>query len=574
MKYSIAAMHSLIIEKLLGMSGIERLGASSEKNKDYMFRSSSILNALESTESEIGLLKNYLNSLSEEETAELLPRFVDSWKLYSPIEEFKRFNIPNDQWRLFFLNIGYEITNTYPEVLVVPAAANDDLVLGSIKFRSKGRFPALSWLNKSNNCSITRCSQPLVGLTMNRSADDEQFLKLINNAGGSGKPLIIADARPKLNAQANQAAGKGFEFESNYKNSKILFLGIANIHAIRKSYEDFVAVCSSKTTDKANFLKGIDASGWLEHIRRILDSSVRIAHWNMVDCCNVLVHCSDGWDRTPQLTSLPMIMLDPYYRTLKGFQILIEQEWFSFGHKFHDRSGWTTNGWKDEDRSPIFEQFLNCVYIMLSQMPTAFEFNEQLLLFIAENMYNGWFGNFMSNTDQERKTQYDKTFSIWYYVNHHKKLFLSNSYDTNIKEFIPHISSKNIIVWHKRFLWWNDAVWKFKWDEISKEFKEEDSFTGGSWFETDSVQMCSGCSSSFGLFKRRHVCKSCGLVYCQSCLGNSKTCPSCSILESHSNPSGITSSNDKLRSSSIVSHPSNINELSSYAKSLGLNKQC
>lgn len=30
----------------------------------------------------------------------------------------------------------------------------------------------------------------------------------------------------------------------------------------------------------------------------------------------VLVHCSDGWDRTPQIVSLAELMLDPYYRTV------------------------------------------------------------------------------------------------------------------------------------------------------------------------------------------------------------------------------------------------------------------
>ena len=31
----------------------------------------------------------------------------------------------------------------------------------------------------------------------------------------------------------------------------------------------------------------------------------------------VLVHCSDGWDRTPQIVALAELMLDPYYRTIK-----------------------------------------------------------------------------------------------------------------------------------------------------------------------------------------------------------------------------------------------------------------
>ena len=31
----------------------------------------------------------------------------------------------------------------------------------------------------------------------------------------------------------------------------------------------------------------------------------------------VLVHCSDGWDRTPQVVALAELMLDPYYRTIE-----------------------------------------------------------------------------------------------------------------------------------------------------------------------------------------------------------------------------------------------------------------
>lgn len=44
-----------------------------------------------------------------------------------------------------------------------------------------------------------------------------------------------------------------------------------------------------------------------------------------VQCKTVLIHCSDGWDRTPQLTATSMLCLDPYYRTLEGFEVLIEK---------------------------------------------------------------------------------------------------------------------------------------------------------------------------------------------------------------------------------------------------------
>lgn len=37
---------------------------------------------------------------------------------------------------------------------------------------------------------------------------------------------------------------------------------------------------------------------------------------------SVLVHCSDGWDRTAQVCTVASVLLDPYYRTLRGFMVL------------------------------------------------------------------------------------------------------------------------------------------------------------------------------------------------------------------------------------------------------------
>lgn len=55
---------------------------------------------------------------------------------------------------------------------------------------------------------------------------------------------------------------------------------------------------------------------------------------DLINGKNVLVHCSDGWDRTSQLSSLAQLLLDPYFRTLEGFAVLIEKDWVHFGHKF------------------------------------------------------------------------------------------------------------------------------------------------------------------------------------------------------------------------------------------------
>ena len=61
--------------------------------------------------------------------------------------------------------------------------------------------------------------------------------------------------------------------------------------------------------------------------------------------------------------------MDHYYRTLRGLAVLIEKEWVSYGHKFAQRHGADKNigKEKDEQRAPIFFQFLDCLYQLLQQ---------------------------------------------------------------------------------------------------------------------------------------------------------------------------------------------------------------
>jgi hypothetical protein len=132
------------------------------------------------------------------------------------------------------------------------------------------------------------------------------------------------------------------------------------------------------------FAAQAEGTKWLFHLHKVLSASLFIAHLIHQDAISVLVHCSDGyasslsssswasssspsssvkgngpwtdlipqprddrkhvlprtslrmpayvfpprprpcparWDRTPQLTGTAELLLDPYYRTLKGFQV-------------------------------------------------------------------------------------------------------------------------------------------------------------------------------------------------------------------------------------------------------------
>jgi myotubularin-related protein 6/7/8 len=157
---------------------------------------------------------------------------------------------------------------------------------------------------------------------------------------GAQQTNMIIDARPSVNAMAQQAIGYGSENMEGYPTAKKLFLGIDNIHVMRKSIEEVIeALKDSDLTTLPPLYAKLDKSGWRKHIGMILSGALIISNTIAIQHSHVLIHCSDGWDRTSQLSALSQICLDPYYRTMEGFMVLIEKDWMSFCHMFRLRSG-------------------------------------------------------------------------------------------------------------------------------------------------------------------------------------------------------------------------------------------
>ncbi|XP_010620105.1 myotubularin-related protein 7, partial [Fukomys damarensis] len=334
------------------------------------------------------------------------------WMLIDLSEEYKRMGLPNNYWQLSDVNRDYRVCDSYPTELYVPKSATAHIIVGSSKFRSRRRFPALSYYHKDNHASICRSSQPLSGFSA-RCLEDEQMLQAIRKANPGLDFIYVVDTRPKLNAMANRAAGKGYENEDNYSNIKFQFIGIENIHVMRNSLQKMLEVCELKSPSMSDFLWGLENSGWLRHIKAIMDAGIFIAKAVSEEGASVLVHCSDGWDRTAQVCSVASLLLDPHYRTLRGFMVLIEKDWISFGHKFNHRYG-NLDG-DPKEISPVIDQFIECVWQLMEQFPCAFEFNERFLIHIQHHIYSCQFGNFLCNSQKERgelKIQ-ERTYSLW-----------------------------------------------------------------------------------------------------------------------------------------------------------------
>jgi myotubularin-related protein 6/7/8 len=354
----------------------------------------------------------------------------------------------------------------------------------------------------------------MVGVTNNRSAQDEKLVSSIFQSQyadtpysiaaesraraskadppvyGSTSTNLIIDARPTVNAMVMTAKGAGTENMDHYKDARKAYLGVENIHVMRDSLAKVVEAL--READAVLAMPGLEVSpdgrigagagvldrqalrrsGWLRHITCLLEGTVLIVRNIHINSSHVLIHCSDGWDRTSQLSALAQLCLDPFYRTYRGFQVLIEKDWLSFGYKFADRCGHlssdkffvsppNTDGADAaqaflasvqnkfasqshlKETSPVFHQFLECVRQMQRQFPTRFEFNERFLERLHYHLYSCQFGTFLYNSERERRTSeqgtlppYALTKSIWDYFNSTKERpkFLNPDYEPSLDD--------------------------------------------------------------------------------------------------------------------------------------------
>jgi myotubularin-related protein 6/7/8 len=341
----------------------------------------------------------------------------------------------------------------------------------------------------------------MTGITQNRSIQDEKLIEAIfqshlnpesrassGSVYGATTTNLIVDARPTANAMANTAKGAGSEIMDNYKDCKKVYLGIDNINIMRDSLgkvvdalreaDSLIVGISSDLEQDMSGLPVLDRmalrrSGWLRHLRAILEGTLLMVKNVHVNSSHILVHCSDGWDRTAQLSSLAQICLDPYFRTIRGLQILVEKEWLSYGHKFNERCGHLSsesyfvaptdldgNGRAADalmsfvqnrfashghvkETSPVFHQFLECVWNIKRQFPTRFEYNDHFLHQLYYHLYSCQFGTFLYDCDRERRQKVDgkllpteATVSLWDFLNSPAEMEKSKneSYNTSLDD--------------------------------------------------------------------------------------------------------------------------------------------
>ena len=156
---------------------------------------------------------------------------------------------------------------------------------------------------------LWRSGQIKTGIMGSRNAYDEKFIKLVSQLSIKKKlfargrdtdneqftekysKICVFDCRPWKNAMGNKLAGKGCLSAKNYDLNARHFGNIDNIHDMRSSHNKVMN----------GFMKGDSLHAiatWYSHVKKVIDGALKCATW-LCKGINVVVNCSDGWDRTP-----------------------------------------------------------------------------------------------------------------------------------------------------------------------------------------------------------------------------------------------------------------------------------
>ncbi|XP_055384826.1 myotubularin-related protein 10-B [Condylostylus longicornis] len=201
---------------------------------------------------------------------------------------------------------------------------------------------------------------------------------------------------------------------------------------VRQSYLKLRELCVPENfreflLQDSKYYSLIDKSGWLKCVSACLEFSLKMSEILRAGTTVVLQE-SNGREMCCVISSIIQILLDPYFRTLNGFQSLIQKEWVALEHPFSDRLGHT---WKQEntastssnvsnnlivnnlissssttadEESPLLLLFLDCIWQLVQQFPEEFEFSQTYLTTIWDSAFMPIFDTFQFNCEYDRQS--------------------------------------------------------------------------------------------------------------------------------------------------------------------------
>ena len=372
------------------------------------------------------------------------------WNLYVPTTEFGRMDIPDGQlWRLSDVNDDYGLSPSLPRILCVPHGMDDARIRSAaamngfdtaldpkIDFQTRGRVPCLTWRRRSERtggCVSLMRSGPLQfrGWWPYLPEECKEMVQVCFEAAA---PLAALNEGKALRLVVDCGGG------DVYGGTAALYeeLGL--------EYVSLPIPVHRQTRGALYHLQkhhrdgdGFDDSKWSAYLMQLLSSADQLAQrLNQYPSggLGALITCVNGIDYSAALSSLVQLLLDPFYRTLWGFQVLIEKEWCTMAYPWVERLGHCTDDFfRSETCSALMVLWLDAVYQLITHYPDAFEFKSSLPCTLGRHLYSCRFGNFLGGTEESRTRLglAKNTLSFWSFVNAQRSEFLNDSTDVGTR---------------------------------------------------------------------------------------------------------------------------------------------
>ncbi|XP_033972149.1 myotubularin-related protein 10 [Trematomus bernacchii] len=275
------------------------------------------------------------------------------------------------EWRVCSINEGFAISQSLPEYIVVPVSlADEDLKKYSVFFTDQ-RIPLWCW-NHPNGSALIRMA--VISDPLQQRRIDQKVFTAITKSHPQRSEVLRSDLDKCL----------------------------PNIQDIQSGFVKVRQICVIDHFEESDerWFSSIENSRWLEYVRAFLKHSAEIVYQLDGKNASVILQEEEDRDLNCVVSSLVQLMLDPHYRSLVGFQSLVQKEWVMAGHRFLDRCNHLKKN--DKEESPLFLLFLDCVSQMISQYPAAFEFTESYLTVLSDSMWIPLFSTFLFNSSKQQ----------------------------------------------------------------------------------------------------------------------------------------------------------------------------
>ncbi|XP_066592594.1 myotubularin-related protein 12 [Prorops nasuta] len=297
-------------------------------------------------------------------------RDISDWK--NELERTLQNSYLRRSWRLSTANIKFQLSASLSQFVIVPASVSDNQLADAVKHFQGNRPPVWCWSNELG-ASLVKMAE--LSPTVSERTQENIMLENIRKSHPQKVPPVVIDLNKDI-----------------------------TVKQVASGFTKFINLCSPENirqfwVQDNNFYSLLESSKWLKYISCCLQKAVETCD-QLKSGYSVILQETTARDVCCIISSLVQLLLDPYFRSITGFQSLLQKEWIAAGHPFCDRLGHIITN--NANKCPLFLLYLDCVWQLCKQFPTEFEFTETYLTTLWDTAHISVFETFMFNCERDR----------------------------------------------------------------------------------------------------------------------------------------------------------------------------